>query len=775
MEKKLEKIALKILYSFDEKHQMTCLAWHENPISVEIISLDNICEKKIGIVSLKTCVLTIIGKSPELVLQKDYDFTIYTLDPAEDKEVFSGQGMLSWILNVSLQTKNNNKNVSGRIIGSKERNKEEKTILEVVIRLSKVPSTSETNLLNTIQNLHFLHSPYNTFVLGNSEMVSSEVCEKNRQLFFEPPIYLCNSSLKSINESQNILQKRQKAAPDVLQSSIFPNFENFPNTETFKPFAQASFLEQLSSPTSESLSPQILSSSSSSPQYLQLPPSSPPIFSYGNQVSYPLSEPSLPLPDFETSYMEGASNFQKPMNCLHLSQLEMNMLPAEAKKNIENEKSSENHIKIFKSSSEENSSTTQELKNNEISDDELPERKKLNEAVRAAQLALEGFSVIRLADNKVQRNDKIAVNLSEVHDESKNNGDKTLKQSGKKISNALRVEMNLLKCIQEGKIPNYCNNCGTIKTVSWRRVKTTDDRPEETLCNPCGVWWSSHKSMRPSHLWREETITLDFHNVSDALYSKKTKKRVSCINKNNENLGIKTKKKHPENRTTLKKQRNSLFQDRIIQSSPPKFTSQEVITREPFSELNNKDNWLYLPKKSISSTMDNNEKEILKSFNDQENKSFDEHSFEKILDISTGSQSNHAKTTPRKVKNVSSNLSPWKSTIFHPQSNIEIIDTFIETQKDYESSAGQYQALDSIFLENDLINTTVFASSTFLKVPTNKSSSKISCMKDVNLKKSHGTDTLFPDLFTSNKDTQDPANDIWSKNPSSPSSDKYKY
>ncbi|QSL66857.1 hypothetical protein MERGE_001244 [Pneumocystis wakefieldiae] len=681
MEKRLEKIALKILYSFDEKHQMTCLAWHENPIPVEIISLDSICEKKIGIVNLKTCLLTIIGKSPELVLQKDYDFTIYTLDPAEDKDVFSGQGMLSWILNVSLQTKNN-KNISGRIIDSKKGDKKEKTILEVVMRLSKVPSTLETNLLNTIQNLHFLHSPYNTFVPGNSEMVSSDVYEKNRQVFFEPPVYLCNSSLKFINESQNILQKRQKVAPDTLQSSIFSNFENFSNMETFKPFAQTSFLEQLSSPTSESLSPQILSSSSSSsPQYLELPPSSPPIFSCGNQMPYPLSEPSLPLPDFETSHVEGISNFQKPMNYLHLSQLEMDMLPAGAKKNAENEKSSENHIKAFKSSLEEKSSTTQELKNNEISDDELPERKKLNEAVRAAQLALEGFSVIRLTDNKTQRNDKIEVNLSKVHDKNKNNGDKSLKQSGKKISNALRVEMNLLKCIQEGKIPNYCNNCGTIKTVSWRRVKTTDDKPEETLCNPCGVWWSSHKSMRPSHLWREETVTLDFHNVSDALYSKKARKRVSCSNKNDENLNIKAKKKHPENRTVLKKQRNSLFQDRIIQSSPPKFTSQEVITREPFSELNNKDNLLYLPKKSISSTINNDERGILKSYDDQEDKSFDEHSFEEIVEISTDSQNNLSKTSPKKVKNVSSNLSPWKFTIFHPQSNMGIIDAFMETRK----------------------------------------------------------------------------------------------
>ncbi|KTW31532.1 hypothetical protein T552_00174 [Pneumocystis carinii B80] len=772
MEKKEEEVILKILYSFDERHQMVCLARNDTPILVETMLLDEENKGRIGMVSLRTCILTIIGKSPELVLQKGIDFTIYTLEPVEEGEVFSGQGMLSWILNVSLQTRNEGKNVSGRIIESKKGDKEERLVLEVIMRLSKVSSTSDNNLLNTIQNLHFVNVPYNGNITGESETGTLDGCEKDKQVYFEPPIYLYNSLLKPINETQNHEQKRQKEPSIALQSCICPNFENFTDTQTFKSFAQASFLEQLSSPTSESLSPQISSSSSSSPQYLQLPPSSPPIFSYGNQMPYPLSEPSLPLPDFETSYIERTSDFQKPMNYMDLSRLEMNMLPVETKENVE--KSTENHTEVFKSSSEESSSTTQELKNNEISDDELPERRKLNEAVRAAQLALEGFSVIRLIDNKMQKNDKTATNLSKVNDENKNNGDKPLKRSGKKISNALRVEMNLLKCIQEGKIPNYCNNCGTIKTVSWRKVKTADDRPEETLCNPCGVWWSSHKSMRPSHLWREETVTLDFHNVSDALYSKKVKKRVSCINKNDENLSIKTKKKHTENRTTLKKRKNSLHQDRVIKSSPLKLTSQEVITREPFSELNNKDNWLCLPKKSISSTIDNNEEGILKSFNVQENKNFGEHSFGKIVDISTDSQNNLSKTTPKKVKNVSSNTSPWKSTIFHPHSDMGIIDAFIETQKDYESSADHYQALDPIFLENDLINTTVYASS-FLKVPTNKANSKIASLKDINLKKSNETDTLFPDLLISNKDIQESASDLWFKNPSSPSSDKSKY
>lgn len=743
-DKRFEKMTLKILYSFDEKHLMTCLAWHENPVLVEIMSLDSIYKEKIGLVSLKTCVLTVIAKSPELVLQKGYDFTIYTLDPSEDKEVFSGQGMLSWILNVSLQTKDNCKNVSGRIIHTKKTGNKEKMILEIVMRLSRVLSTTQANLLNTMQDFRIFHNPSSPPVSGISELISSEVSEKNKNTFFDPPIYLYNPLLKSVNESQNNFQESQKNAFDVSQSSILLPFKNLTNSETYKPFSQISFLEQLSSPTSEPLSPRILSSSSSSPQY-QLPPSSPPMFSCGNQLSYLTSESPLSFPDyFETSFTE------------------MNTITTNTKKDLEERELSEKH-KTFKSSKQDNLFTTQELKDNDISDDELPERKKLNEAVRAAQLALEGFSVIKLAD-KVKEGNKIATDSSAVSDENNNKGNKS-RQSGKKISNALRVEMNLLKCIQEGKIPNYCNNCGTIKTVSWRRVKTAEDRPEETLCNPCGVWWSSHKSMRPSHLWREETITLNFHNMSDALYSKKTKRKVSYINKNENNLKLGTKKKYTGNKVALKKQ-DSTFTDKVSQSSP-KFFPQEIITRDPFSELDNKDNWLYLPQKSTS-TINDNEKVTLKSFDDKENKDPEKYSsLKKINDTSLNNSQDYIKTTPKKNKNVFPSPNSSKSMILNPQPSTEM-DTFMETQKDYDS-LNHYQTIDSEFLKNDLTNTGLLTSSTsLLNASDDKIRSKITYLKDSS-EELHKTD-ISSDLFMSNEDTQDNTDDLWTESLSSPNS-----
>ncbi|KAG5517987.1 hypothetical protein PMAC_000442 [Pneumocystis sp. 'macacae'] len=673
MKKQIQKAKLKILYSFDEKHQMTCLAWHENPVSVEIMSSGDLCKEKIGIVSLKTCILTIIAKSPELVLQKGNDFVIYTLDPIEDKEVFSGHGMLSWILDISLETKNNSKNVIGKIKYLKI-NGESEVFLEIFMRLSKVPSIMQINLLNTIQDFCFFYNISSPLISKGSETILSEISEKNENTFFEPPVYLYNSSKTTDIENQTNFHKCQKTALDASHSSILLPFKDSFSVKTYESFSPTPFLGQTSSPISEPISPQI-SSLSSSPQYQQLPPSSPPMFSSENQTSYPTSEPSLSFPDFfETlSFMNTTSNSREFANYQQFPQPEIDTGFTGTKKNFENIKPLENNTEIF-NSTHEKLVTTQKLKNdNKTFTDELPERKKLNEAVLAAKLALEGLSMIKLIDNQMEGNGKIISDSLETYGQNNNKGNRLLKQSRKKISNALRIEMNLLKSIQEGKIPNYCNNCGTIKTVSWRKVKTADDKPEETLCNPCGVWWSSHKSMRPSHLWREETVTLNFHNLSDALYSsRKIKRKGSYANKNNGDLETNTSKKYTGNKISFKKQKNTIITDRVIQSSPSRSVSQEIVTREPFSELNNEDNWFYLSKESVLPVTNDAEKTI-KLLSEKENNI---------------SKDDHIKIASEKKENILTSSNLWKSMNFLPQSDIGIIDTFVKTQKDYEFSSN---------------------------------------------------------------------------------------
>jgi hypothetical protein len=56
-----------------------------------------------------------------------------------------------------------------------------------------------------------------------------------------------------------------------------------------------------------------------------------------------------------------------------------------------------------------------------------------------------------------------------------------------------------------------CDNCGRVDNT-WRRIKVSasGSAPEKdyTFCNPCGLWYSSKKSFRPSHLWNKDgTVT----------------------------------------------------------------------------------------------------------------------------------------------------------------------------------------------------------------------------------------------------------------------------
>jgi len=80
-----------------------------------------------------------------------------------------------------------------------------------------------------------------------------------------------------------------------------------------------------------------------------------------------------------------------------------------------------------------------------------------------------------------------------------------------------RIEMQLVQAVTQGKMPNFCMNCGAIETPTWRKVMIArDDNDEDTkdkevkaekgekeilLCNPCGLWHASHKTMRPQDYW----------------------------------------------------------------------------------------------------------------------------------------------------------------------------------------------------------------------------------------------------------------------------------
>ncbi|KAL1956020.1 hypothetical protein VTO42DRAFT_7835 [Malbranchea cinnamomea] len=125
--------------------------------------------------------------------------------------------------------------------------------------------------------------------------------------------------------------------------------------------------------------------------------------------------------------------------------------------------------------------------------------------------------------------------------------DETKVRSGAGARRTKQVQAKLERCIQEGTVPPYCENCGAIETPTWRRawskviegnvdvanshnddpgmlfweVAETDEHGEMIafkqfkkslanddkdyvqllLCNPCGLWLHKFKHMRPENRW----------------------------------------------------------------------------------------------------------------------------------------------------------------------------------------------------------------------------------------------------------------------------------
>ncbi|KAJ5558319.1 hypothetical protein N7535_008532 [Penicillium sp. DV-2018c] len=125
------------------------------------------------------------------------------------------------------------------------------------------------------------------------------------------------------------------------------------------------------------------------------------------------------------------------------------------------------------------------------------------------------------------------------------------RSASKPVPKSVRARLD--KAVQEGMIPPYCENCGTIETASWRRawIRTVEgsesvaaemmkcssmlfweavDRNEKgevrrfrifkkslevddkdwsqmTFCNPCGLWLHKFRYMRPEDKWTKPGAT----------------------------------------------------------------------------------------------------------------------------------------------------------------------------------------------------------------------------------------------------------------------------
>lgn len=57
-----------------------------------------------------------------------------------------------------------------------------------------------------------------------------------------------------------------------------------------------------------------------------------------------------------------------------------------------------------------------------------------------------------------------------------------------------QVQARLEKCIRDGQVPPYCENCGAIETPTWRRahskeIKGTEEEANELAKDPLVFFW----------------------------------------------------------------------------------------------------------------------------------------------------------------------------------------------------------------------------------------------------------------------------------------------
>ncbi|ODV91104.1 hypothetical protein CANCADRAFT_116685 [Tortispora caseinolytica NRRL Y-17796] len=87
------------------------------------------------------------------------------------------------------------------------------------------------------------------------------------------------------------------------------------------------------------------------------------------------------------------------------------------------------------------------------------------------------------------------------------NGDTAAPAKSRK-STSEKIRDKLYADIREGRVPSFCVNCGNVAPATWRFVKAMDpesnEEKEERFCNPCGLYFQTHKRMRPSRLWESE-------------------------------------------------------------------------------------------------------------------------------------------------------------------------------------------------------------------------------------------------------------------------------
>ncbi|KAI5790156.1 hypothetical protein EDC01DRAFT_657817 [Geopyxis carbonaria] len=575
------QMRLQVSYTFDDASQAHCLARWPHLVSTPTVQVDE--DLLVGAVELKTCILSIISASPELVATLSQDFCVYAFDFSEPGFPLVGCGMLSWTM-LNAQNSSTRIMITGRV----RRNKfgvfnddGVKETLEVKFRLHKVDTFTQEQFVKSVHAYtalskmlpgNFDASAWSNFVQAHPQILnmapSHTQINKQNPAAHAPPPPAPAPQTQSINwkegtpsaseDSGQPPKKKQKTtAPrrppkttysrkkativgSSPRSTPQPQISNSPEEfrqEALEPQQSVSQSSQGSTFLKPSLS---RDSSMQRGVFTQAEPSpsamasSPPAQSEGGDATGILSpaptSPCLPSLPAVRATESNESNI-----------LETLFEEPEIRDDGELAVYARATGNPFSGPATENTScaTAAQPRTTKVSNisNFKPSIKPKDGLLTSDSLCLPTFEprpIVPEPPRITEKKPKPPRTAADVKS---------------------RIELQLLEAIKSGKMPNYCNNCGAIETAVWRRVRLSDAQPEGDkapekepkqeeratseaaasrrkkekedsekevlLCNACGLWFWSHKTMRPQTLW--DTSKQDAPKVSKGNARKRKK------------------------------------------------------------------------------------------------------------------------------------------------------------------------------------------------------------------------------------------------------------
>ncbi|RPA95226.1 hypothetical protein L873DRAFT_1792412 [Choiromyces venosus 120613-1] len=571
---------LKVSYAFDDKNKSNCLARWPHLITTRVVELDK--DTVVGAVEFKTCILSMISASPELVATLGQDYSVYAYDYSEVGVPLVGCGMLSWAM-ATVNSNNPSTNASmitGRVVSNSFgffSNDGVKETLNVKLKLTPVNTFTQAQFVESVHAYNALSkvipggfdaSAWTNYLNANPHILTppgsltsatSKVSHKVAAALQPPPPSMGDCNPTSGEENGEPPQKKAKTGSarvkkpnngsrkKKIAATVAPGapLESIPEMLPLPPTPQVK--EDISPPPPPSqpsptpTPPELCQTMPSnnpmtpmpttvfSPAYANSPPrtvdsrsmrSSPPtqLEPSRNEISptptspvLPSLCPDVPSPDdlerrldalFEEEEEElkpSPVSLEQPTTTVETTPEEGSVVDNQpiAPSVLELPKISmpvslPDDINISAAPSPDSARVIAKPKSQKRKYPRKPKRL-TSDAVASSELGEEREPVKRSRSERPQPKPRTAAHVKE------------------------RIEMQLVQAVTQGKMPNFCMNCGAIETPTWRKVMIArDDNEDDTkdndvkaekgekeilLCNPCGLWHASHKTMRPQDYW----------------------------------------------------------------------------------------------------------------------------------------------------------------------------------------------------------------------------------------------------------------------------------